>query len=132
MKRGVLHLLPAALLLLLSCSVRAGDSAPFDLAGPQLRVTITRGTRTLPVAEVPNLSAGDRLAVKADWPASQAARYLMIVAFLRGATNPPPEEWFFRCETWSRKCADGLNVTVPAGAQQVLVFLAPSTNGDFG
>jgi hypothetical protein len=131
MKRGVLHLLPAALLLLLSCSVRAGDSAPFDLAGPQLRVTITRGTRTLPVAEVPNLSAGDRLAVKADWPASQAARYLMIVAFLRGATNPPPEEWFFRCETWSRKCADGLNVTVPGGAQQVLVFLAPSTSGDF-
>jgi hypothetical protein len=131
MMRRFLLCLPAALLVVLSCTVRAGDAAPFDLAGPQLRVTITRGTHTLPVAQVPNLSAGDRIAIKADWPASQDARYVMIVAFLRGATNPPPPEWFFRCETWTRKCADGLGVTVPAGAQQVLVFLAPSTSGDF-
>ena len=71
------------------------------------------------------------MGIKAELPDSQAARYVMIVAFLRGATNPPPPEWFFRCDTWARKCADGLNVTVPAGAQQVLVFLAPSTSGDF-
>jgi hypothetical protein len=132
MKRDFLLSVSVAWLVALSCTVRAGDAAPFDLAGPQLRVTITRALRTLPVAEVPNLNVGDRLAIKADWPASQAARYLMIVAFLRGATNPPPPEWFFRCETWSRKCADGLSVTVPAGAQQVLVFLAPSTSSDFG
>ncbi|HTB68887.1 MAG TPA: hypothetical protein VK727_21885 [Steroidobacteraceae bacterium] len=121
----------AALLLGLAFGVRAADNAPFDLAGPQLRVSVTRGARTLPVAEVPNLAVGDHLAIKAELPASQAARYVMIVAFLRGATNPPPPEWFFRCDTWSRKCADGLQLTVPAEAQQVLVFLAPSTGGDF-
>jgi hypothetical protein len=131
MKRGFLLWLPAALLLARCCAVQAGDTAPFDLAGPQLRATITRGPGTLPIAEVPNLSVGDRIDIRADWPASQAARYVMIVAFLRGATNPPPPQWFFRCETWTRKCADGLSVTVPAGAQQVLVFLAPSTSGDF-
>ncbi len=122
---------PCLLALLLLGTAVAADTAPFDLAGPQLRVNVTRASRTLPVAEVPNLAVGDRLAIKAEMPESQAARYVMIVAFLRGATNPPPPEWFFRCDTWARKCADGLKVTVPAGAQQVLVFLAPSTSGDF-
>src|SRR6202040_4433149 len=46
--------------------------------------------------------------------------------------NPPPESWFFPCKTWTSKCKDdGLTVTVPEGAQQVLVFLAPETGGDF-
>ncbi len=116
---------------LLSGSAFAAETAPFDLAGPQLRVSITRGSHTLPVAEVPNLAVGDHLGIKAEMPDSQAARYVMIVAFLRGATNPPPPQWFFRCDTWAHKCADGLTVTVPPGAQQVLVFLAPSTSGDF-
>lgn len=125
--------LTLALLLLLGLCQAAGaaDNAPFDLAGPQLRVRVTRGGRTLPVDDVPNLVVGDKVAIKAELPDSQAARYVMIVAFLRGATNPPPQEWFYRCDTWSRKCADGLQLTVPAEAQQVLVFLAPSTSGDF-
>ena len=56
----------------------------------------------------------------------------MVAAFLRGATNPPPENWFFQCKTWTGKCAsEGLTLTVPADAQQVLVFLAPQTGGDF-
>src|SRR6185503_2038476 len=56
----------------------------------------------------------------------------MVAAFLRGATNPPPKNWFFRCEVWKRVCADkGLNVTIPDDAQQILVFLAPETGGDF-
>ena len=56
----------------------------------------------------------------------------MVTAFLSGSTNPPPEAWFFPCKTWTGKCArDGLTVTVPQGAQQVLVFLAPETGGDF-
>ncbi|HTB67877.1 MAG TPA: hypothetical protein VK727_16765, partial [Steroidobacteraceae bacterium] len=131
MRFGPSRFFLAVLLLGLGAAAAAADNAPFDLAGPQLRVMITRGTRTLPVADVPNLAVGDKLAIKAELPDSQAARYVMIVAFLRGATNPPPPEWFFRCDTWSRKCADGLQLTVPAGAQQVLVFLAPSTGGDF-
>jgi len=106
--------------------------APFDLAGPLLDVKITRGSITLPASEVPNLAAGDRIWLQADLPASQSAHYLLIAAFLRGATNPPPADWFFECKTWTKKCtAEGLTVTVPQDAQQVLIFLAPETGGDF-
>jgi hypothetical protein len=108
------------------------DAAPFDLAGPKLEVKVTRGGKTLPISEVPNLAVGDRVWIKADLPEGQAAHYLMVAAFLRGSTNPPPENWFFRQETWNHKSEDaGLTVTVPEGAQQVLVFLAPETGGDF-
>jgi hypothetical protein len=111
--------------------VRA-DAAPFDLAGPKLDVNVTRAGNTLPISEVPNLAAGDRVWIKADLPDGQAAHYLMVAAFLRGSTNPPPESWFFRQETWNHKREDaGLTVTVPEGAQQVLIFLAPETGGDY-
>ena len=50
---------------------------------------------------------------------------------MSGSTNPPPEKWFFACKLWKGKCgSEGLNVTVPQGAQQVLLFLAPHTGGD--
>ena len=108
------------------------DPAPFDLAGPVLEVKVTRGGSTLPVAEVPNLAAGDQLWIKADLPPTQSAHYLLVAAFLSGSTNPPPANWFFMCETWARPCAQqGLNVTVPPDAQQVLLFLAPENRGDF-
>jgi hypothetical protein len=107
------------------------EPAPFDLAGPVLDVKVTRGSQTLPISEVPNLAGGDHLSIKADFPATQSAHYLLIAAFMRGATNPPPKEWFFNCETWSPKCAQGLNIVVPQDAQQVLLFLAPETGGDF-
>ncbi|HUI61531.1 MAG TPA: hypothetical protein VLX90_14985, partial [Steroidobacteraceae bacterium] len=111
--------------------VAQADPAPFDLAGPVLRVNVSRGTATLPIAQVPNLAPGDRLLIRAAMPASQTAHYLLIAAFLRGATNPPPKDWFFPCQTWTPKCArDGLTVTVPADAQQMLVFLAPQAGGD--
>ncbi|MHB8477480.1 MAG: hypothetical protein ACYDBZ_14455 [Steroidobacteraceae bacterium] len=121
-------LIPA---ILAAAAAQAGP-APFDLAGPLLDVKITRGTQTLPASEVPNLVAGDRIWIKADLPPSQSTHYLMVTAFLSGSTNPPPQGWFFPCKTWTGKCAeDGLTVTVPEGAQQVLVFLAPQTGGDF-
>ena len=111
---------------------RAADPAAFDLAGPMVDVTVTRNGSTLPVAQVPNLAAADRLWIKADLPPTQSAHYVMVAAFLRGATNPPPSNWFFRCETWNSRCAqDGLTLTVPDGAQQLLLFLAPATGGDF-
>ncbi|HTX25194.1 MAG TPA: hypothetical protein VMD03_11125 [Steroidobacteraceae bacterium] len=111
-------------------SARAG--APFDLMGPTLEVKVTRGETTLPISEVPNLAVGDRVWIKADLPSTQTARYILVAAFLRGSTNPPPPRSFFRCDTWTRPCAtDGLTVTVPRGAEQVLVFLAPKTGGDF-
>src|SRR5476649_964642 len=102
---------PLSLVILLALAagtVRAGP-APFDLTGPVLQIEITRGAVTLPAAEVPNLAPGDRIWLKADWPATQSAHYLMVAAFLRGSTNPPPEDWFFPCKTWTGKCAaDGL------------------------
>ena len=118
-------------LMLASAAARAVP-APFDLAGPVLEVTVTRGSTTLPVSQVPNLAAGDRIWLKADLPPTQSARYLLVAAFLRGSTNPPPESWFFPCKTWTGKCAsDGMTITVPQDAQQVLIFLAPQTGGDF-
>jgi hypothetical protein len=120
----------ALVALLVAVAVHA-EPAPFDLAGPNLTITVTRGQKTLPITQVPNLAPGDRLWIQADFPSTQAAHYLMVAAFLRGATNPPPEDWFYPCETWKPKCLQqGLTVTVPADAQQVLVFLAPQTSGD--
>ncbi len=106
-------------------------AAPFDLTGPTLSLKITRGAAVLPVASVPNLIAGDQLRIRAQLPASQSVQYLLVTAFLRGSTNPPPENWFFACRTWTDACGrEGLKVTVPQGAGQVLVFLAPATHGD--
>lgn len=108
------------------------DPAPFDLDGPGLEVRVTRGGTTLPIAEVPNLLPGDVIDIKADFPESQSARYLLIVAFLRGATNPPPDEWFFNCQTWKERCRkEGLSITVPEGGEHALVFLAPSSGNGF-
>ena len=105
-------------------------SAPFDLKGPGVRVSVTHGGVTLPIARVPNLAAGDRLSIAADLPEDQGARYLMIAAFLRGATNPPPKSWFFQAKTWERK-HNTLSLTVPEGARQLVLFLVPDSGGDF-
>ncbi|HMD74347.1 MAG TPA: hypothetical protein VKG05_10845 [Steroidobacteraceae bacterium] len=109
-----------------------GAPAPFDLSGPVLEVKIIRAAVTLPISEVPNLAAGDQIWIKADLPPTQSSHYLLVTAFLSGSTNPPPPTWFTPCKTWTNPCArDGLKVTVPQGAQQVLVFLAPESGGDF-
>jgi hypothetical protein len=134
MKSRYRPLLVAAILALADAIAAHADPgpAPFDLAGPNLEVKVTRGGKTLPVTQVPNLAAGDRLWIQADLPATQSVHYILVAAFLRGSTNPPPANWFFECETWTRKCVQqGLIVTVPQDAQQVLVFLAPETGGDF-
>src|SRR5579875_3811417 len=124
-----------SVLLSVSCLAAAlpamAGAAPFDLTGPSLEITVTRGGVTLPIAEVPNLQAGDKLWIRADFPDSQSVHYLMVSAFLRTATNPPPERWFYRNEPWNRKQARGMHLTVPVGAEQLVVFLAPETGGDF-
>jgi hypothetical protein len=122
-------------LFLFLCLASTGlyaDAPAFDLSGPKVDVHVKRGEVTLPIGEVPNLQPGDRLWVHPDLPESQSARYVLIVAFLRGSTNPPPADWFTRVETWNRDVRDeGVFVTVPAEAQQALLFLAPETGGDF-
>ncbi len=93
---------------------------------------MSRGSKELPIGDVPNLQVGDRLWVHPDFPDSQSAHYLLIVTFLRGTTNPPPENWFTRIETWNKHVRqEGVMVTVPKGAEQALMFLAPETGGDF-
>jgi hypothetical protein len=129
LSQGVL----AAPALFIATTGSAGP-APFDLTGPTLEASVTRSGTTLPIAQVPHLAAGDTLSIQANFPETQSEHYLMVVAFLRGSTNPPPRKWFFRCDLWKdkQKCADkGLTVTVPEGAQQSLIFLAPETGGDF-
>jgi hypothetical protein len=123
------------LLLLFWCLVLTevhADGPAFDLAGPKVDVHVKRGEVTLPIGETPNLLPGDRLWIHPDLPESQSTRFVLIVAFLRGATNPPPPEWFTRVETWTRTARnEGVFVTVPEEAQQALIFLAPETGGDF-
>ena len=107
------------------------DNARFDLEGPKIDIRVTRGSATLPIAEVPNLQPGDKIWVKADLPASQSNHLLLIVAFLRGTTNEPPDSWFTKIETWDKKTVEGTTITVPAEAQQAILFVAPETGGDF-
>jgi hypothetical protein len=129
-KRVRLLLLP--LLLLSCCKLSHAADSRFDLIGPKIDVRVTRDGQTLPIAAVPNLQPGDKLWIHPDLPASQSVHYLLICVFLRGNTNPPPDDWFFRIETWDKSVRDeGAFVTVPADAQQAVMFLAPETGGDF-
>ncbi|HKQ86017.1 MAG TPA: hypothetical protein VJS43_04525 [Candidatus Acidoferrales bacterium] len=118
-----------AAVLLWTLAVRA--DAPFDLIGPKLEMTVTRAGKTLPISSVPNLQVGDRLWIQTDLPKDQSVRYVLIVAFLQGPTNPPPDNWFTRIETWSKQSREeGSVITIPKNAQQALLFLAPATGGD--
>ena len=128
MRRG----LSLTFLILLLSSGLAAHSQAFDLTGPKVDVRVKRGEVTLPIGEMPSLLTGDRIWVHPDLPATQSARYVLVVAFLRGVTNPPPPAWFTRVETWTRQAREeGVFVTVPADAQQAVLFLAPETSGDF-
>jgi hypothetical protein len=126
-------LFAALLVWLWRPSSASADNAAFDLIGPRIEMKVTRGGKPLPVSQVPNLQPGDRLWIHPDFPEDQSARYILVVAFLRGSTNPPPENWFTRVETWKKQIRqEGFVVTVPQDAQQALLFLAPETGGDFG
>lgn len=110
----------------------ADGPARFDLTGPRVDVRVTRDGKTLPIAAVPNLQAGDKLWLFADLPKTQSVHYLLVSVFLRGTTNPPPDSWFTKIETWNKKVREeGATITVPPEAQQALLFLAPETGGDF-
>ncbi|WP_404334443.1 hypothetical protein AB2M62_13280 [Sphingomonas sp. MMS12-HWE2-04] len=113
--------------------VKAADPVPFDLAGPGLVITVTRGETTLPIGQVPSLAPGDKLNIAADLPKDQRARFLLVSAFLNGATNPPPKQWIHVAETWKPKAKDNrLALTIPDGARQMILFLVPDTGGAEG
>ncbi len=124
-------LLAGSLAVLCPASLAAAD-ARFDLTGPRIEVRVTRGATTLPIASVPNLQPGDRLWIHPDLPPTQSAHLLLVVTFLRGTTNPPPDKWFTKLETWNKRTsAEGITLTVPDGAEEAIMFLAPETGGDF-
>lgn len=123
-----------ALLLLSSASpaLLRADAPNFDLLGPTIEMTVSRDGKKLPISNVSDLRAGDRLWIHPVFPDDQAVHYLLIVAFLKGPTNPPPENWFTRVETWTKQSRqEGAVITVPPAAQEAVLFLAPETGGDF-
>src|ERR1700682_1763994 len=114
-------------------TVHADAASAFDLSGPRVEMKVMRAGKTLPISNVSNLHVGDRLWIHPDFPDSQSVHYLLVVAFLRGSTNPPPENWFTKADAWNKQTREeGFFVTVPQGAQQALLFLAPETGGDYG
>ncbi len=116
----------------LTAVLQADDKARFDLAGPTIDIHVTRGSSTLPIAQVPNLQPGDKIWIKADLPSTQSNHLILIVAFLRGTTNEPPDNWFTEIDTWDKKkTVEGTTVTVPNDAEEALLFVAPETGGDF-
>nr|WP_162849081.1 hypothetical protein [Sphingobium amiense] len=127
------HILMALALTVAGRPLYAADPAPFELAGPTLRIIVTRGERTLPIGEVPSLAEGDRLSIAAQLPPDQGARFILVSAFLRGATNPPPKDWIAFAETWAKKDRKrSLELAVPKGARQMVLFLVPDTGGAEG
>jgi hypothetical protein len=124
--------LPAVTMLVLVSSIASAATAPFDLPGPRLEIRITRAGRSLPISQVPNLQAGDEMWLHPDLPANESIHYLLIPVFLRGSLNPPPEDWFTKVEAWKPQVQrDGVNIHVPDGALEALIFWAPDTGGGF-
>lgn len=135
-QRAIRNLSVCGFILLVSLFVAVvsshADTAAFDLSGPPVEINVTRAGKTLPISEVPNLQPGDRIWIHPDLPSGQLVHYLSVVVFLQGSTNPPPENWFTPTETWTKQVQqEGFVVTVPMGAQQALLFLAPETGGGF-
>ncbi len=77
------------MLLVTRPSFARPDNA-FDLTGPKIEMHVTRAGKMLPIADVSNLQTEDRLWIHVELPDDQAVHYLLVVAFLRGSTNPPP------------------------------------------
>src|SRR6185437_13118766 len=118
--------------LLLACPILFAQAARFDLTGPKLEIHVTRDGKTLPIASVPNLQAGDKIWLHPDLPTTQSVHYLLVPRRKQTTSNPPPDDWFIKIQTWNQKVREeGVNVYVPDEAQQVVLFLAPETGGDF-
>jgi hypothetical protein len=117
------------LLLPASPQVARAASSSFDLVGPRLIVTVSHDGVTLPLERTPNLAEGDKVSIRLDLPDGQGERYRIIAAFLRGAIDRPPKEWFHEGLSWKPESAD-LSLVVPKGAHQMALFIMPEKGGN--
>lgn len=132
LKVSFVALLSAFGLVALAPRAAHAQAAQFDLAGPTLEVKVQRSGKTLPIAEVPNLQPGDRLWLHPVLGEHQSVHYLMVAVFLRGSTNPPPDDWFVKVEAWNKQVMEeGKYILVPPRAEQAVVLFAPQTGGDY-
>lgn len=82
------------------------DGGPaFDLEGPRIEAKVTRNGRSLPIGSVAALAPGDRVWVHPDFPENPGARYVLVVAFLRGSVDPPRKIGSPRRKPGTRKFA---------------------------
>src|SRR5438093_3323643 len=79
-----LDTLPLLLVVLTSVNSVHAETAAFDLSGPRIDVRVTRGDKTLPISQVPNLQPGDRIWLHPDLPEDQSAHYLLVAVFSVG------------------------------------------------
>lgn len=127
--RIVRYLCLAAIATVMAAPAAQAAPSAFDLTGPRLDVAITHGGVTLPLAWVPNLAEGDRVSITLDLPPGQSERYLVVAAFLRGAIDRPPRDWFHTTRSWKAK-EGTLSLIVPKGAQQLALLLVPDAGSD--
>ena len=66
-------------LLCTSVPASFANSPAFDLIGPQIKMTVTRDSKTLPISRVSDLQPGDKLWIHPEFPDDQSARYLLTV-----------------------------------------------------
>lgn len=109
LRRGMSGAIAASILWLACLGAAAAEDARFDLAGPTLEVEVSRGGVGLPLRQVPTLQPGDQIAVRLG--SKDLPHAIVVVAFLRGAANPPPKSWFFLGQTWGRKSPLTLRAT---------------------
>jgi hypothetical protein len=70
------HTFCLALLFMFAPAGAPHPTVWFDLPVPQIEVRVTRAGRTLPIAQVPNLQAGDRVRIHPNLPEEQSVRYI--------------------------------------------------------
>ena len=63
--------------MLTPASLSAAEPAPFELAGPALDILVMRGDQSLPIAQVPSLSEGDRLSIELGTTAGNRVREMV-------------------------------------------------------
>jgi hypothetical protein len=126
-------LLAAIVALANTTAVHAADPAPFDLAGPVIEVTVTRDG--IDVADFPGSKpCGWGSPLDQSGSATHAIGALRDGGHLSARGNQSAAGqlvFFLRRHGAANAHSRVMQVTVPQAAQQLLLFLAPETSGDY-